>query len=47
MAGAAGDPTEVIYDCIQVGGALKITAVDFDTGIEVSTVGLPALSERS
>jgi len=38
---------EVIYEFIQVGGSVKVTAVDILTGIEVSIVGDPAAGETA
>lgn len=38
---------EVIFEFIRVGAALKVTAVDAQTGIEASIVGDPAAGETS
>lgn len=38
---------EVIFEFIRVGAALKVTAVDAETGIEASIVGDPAAGETS
>ena len=38
---------EVIFEFIRVGAALKVTAVDAETGIEASIVGNPAAGETS
>ncbi len=37
---------DVLIEMIQVGNAVKVTAVDTVTGIEVSIVGAPALGEE-
>lgn len=44
-AGRALDPSKVIYEFVQIGSALKVTAVDPDTMTEVSIVGDPAASQ--
>ena len=36
---------DVIIEMIQVGNAVKVTAIDATTGIEVSIVGSPSISE--
>ena len=41
------DEREVIYEFIQIGGSVKVTAVDTLTGIEVSIVGDPAAGETA
>ncbi len=46
MAGAAWDPREVIFEFMQVGGAVKVTAVDPASGTEVATVGSPNVSQH-
>lgn len=38
---------EVIFEFIQIGTALKVTAVDVETGIEASIVGDPAAGQAS
>ncbi|HEY3919809.1 MAG TPA: hypothetical protein VGL83_18610 [Stellaceae bacterium] len=38
---------EVIFEFIRVGAALKVTAVDAETGIEASIVGDPNADEAS
>jgi Domain of unknown function (DUF6898) len=38
---------EVIYEFVQVGGTVKVTAVDCATGIEASIVGDPAAGETA
>ena len=38
---------EVIFEFIRIGAALKVTAVDAETGIEASIVGDPAAGETS
>lgn len=38
---------EVIFEFIRVGVALKVTAVDAETGIEASIVGDPAAGNAS
>jgi len=43
MAGAR----EVIFEFLRVGAAVKVTAVDVATGIEVSIVGDPAVGEAA
>ena len=37
---------DVIIEMIQVGNAVKVTAIDAATGIEVSIVGAPSISEE-
>ena len=37
---------DVLIEMIQVGNAVKVTAVDTVTGIEVSIVGAPSISEE-
>jgi hypothetical protein len=37
---------DVLIEMIQVGNAVKVTAVDTITGIEVSIVGTPSLGEE-
>jgi hypothetical protein len=36
---------EVIFEFIRVGTALKVTAIDAESGLEASIVGDPAASE--
>ena len=36
---------EVLFEFVQVGGTVKVTAVDAATGVEVSIVGDPAAGE--
>jgi hypothetical protein len=36
---------EVIFEFVRVGGAVKVTAVDSASGVEVSIVGDPAAGE--
>lgn len=36
---------EIIFEFLQVGGSMKVTAVDVETGTEVSIVGDPAAPE--
>ena len=38
---------DVLIEMIQVGNAVKVTAVDADTGIEVSIVGAPSMDEET
>jgi len=38
---------EIIFEFVQIGNALKVTAVDTATGTEVSMVGDPAASETT
>ena len=38
---------EVIFEFLRVGAAVKVTAVDVATGIEVSIVGDPAAGEAT
>jgi hypothetical protein len=38
---------EIIFEFLRVGAAVKVTAVDVATGIEVSLVGDPAASEAT
>jgi Domain of unknown function (DUF6898) len=38
---------EVIFEFLRIGKALKVTAVDAETGIEASIVGDPHASEAS
>jgi phage head maturation protease len=38
---------EVIFEFLRVGAAVKVTAVDVATGIEVSIVGDPAAGEAA
>jgi len=37
---------DVIIEMIQVGNAVKVTAIDATTGIEVSIVGAPSIGEE-
>jgi len=37
---------DVIIEMIQVGNAVKVTAIDAATGIEVSIVGAPSVGEE-
>jgi len=38
---------EIIFEFIQVGGAVKVTAVDPASGVEASIVGDPAAGEAA
>lgn len=38
---------EIIFEFLRVGSALKVTAVDAETGVEASIVGDPAAGEAS
>lgn len=38
---------EVIFEFVQVGGSVKVTAVDVATGIEASIVGDPNAGEAA
>ncbi|HKW55119.1 MAG TPA: hypothetical protein VJO12_15605 [Stellaceae bacterium] len=38
---------EVIFEFVQVGGAVKVTAVDVASGVEVSIVGKPSAGEAA
>ena len=38
---------EVIFEFLRVGAAVKVTAVDVATGIEVSIVGDPTIGEAA
>lgn len=38
---------DVIIEMIQVGNAVKVTAIDASTGIEVSMVGAPSMDEET
>ncbi|HEV2548237.1 MAG TPA: hypothetical protein VGU20_12940 [Stellaceae bacterium] len=38
---------EIIFEFLRVGAAVKVTAVDVTTGIEVSIVGDPAAGEAA
>lgn len=38
---------EVLYEMIPVGRVIKVTAIDPETGVEISIVGDPRLSEYS
>ena len=38
---------EVIFEFIQIGAAVKVTAVDTESGIEVSIVGDPKVGETA
>ena len=38
---------EIIFEFLRVGAAVKVTAVDVATGIEVSIVGDPAAGEAA
>lgn len=38
---------EVIFEFVRVGGAVKVTAVDSASGVEVSIVGDPAAGEAA
>lgn len=39
------DAREVLFEFYQVGNAVKVSAVDPDTMVEVSVVGAPHMSE--
>lgn len=43
----SGPVREVIFEFYQVGNAVKVSAVDPDTMVEVSIVGAPHLGEES
>lgn len=43
----AEEEREVIYEFIQIGGTVKVTAVDAATGIEASIVGDPGAGEAA
>ena len=38
---------EVIFEFVQLGGTVKVTAVDVATGVEVSIVGNPSAGEAA
>jgi hypothetical protein len=40
-----GEEREVLFEFLRIGTALKVTAVDAETGIEASIVGDPAASQ--
>ena len=42
-----GAEREIIFEFVQIGTALKITAVDAATGIEVSMVGDPNAGQET
>ncbi|NKB21167.1 MAG: hypothetical protein GKS01_11775 [Alphaproteobacteria bacterium] len=42
----SGEGSEVIIEILQVGNAVKVIAVDPKTGLEVSIVGSPTMSEE-
>ena len=42
----SGDGSEVIIEILQVGNAVKVVAVDVKSGLEVSIVGSPSMSEE-
>ena len=42
----SGDGNEVLIEIMQVGNAVKVIAVDPETGVEVSIVGSPSMSEE-
>ncbi|MGB0575285.1 MAG: DUF6898 family protein [Alphaproteobacteria bacterium] len=42
----SGEGNEVIIEILQVGNAVKVIAVDAKTGLEVSIVGSPSMSEE-
>jgi hypothetical protein len=42
----SGDGNEVIIEILQVGNAVKVVAVDVKSGLEVSIVGSPSMSEE-
>lgn len=42
----SGDGNEVIIEILQVGNAVKVVAVDAKSGLEVSIVGSPSMSEE-
>lgn len=44
---AQGHQGDIIIEMIQIGNAVKVTAVDTATGIEVSIVGAPSTSEET
>jgi hypothetical protein len=44
VAGAY-DPNAVIFELVQIGGSVKITAIDPASFTEVTTVGSPKVSE--
>ena len=41
----AWDPSDVIFEFLPIGGSVKATAIDPASGIEISMVGVPSLSE--
>lgn len=43
---AEGSRKEVLIEMIQIGNAVKVTAIDPVTGIEASIVGSPSMSEE-
>ena len=42
----SGGGNEVIIEILQVGNAVKVVAVDAKSGLEVSIVGSPSMSEE-
>jgi hypothetical protein len=44
VAGAY-DPNAVIFELVQIGGSVKITAIDPASFTEVTTIGSPRVSE--
>jgi hypothetical protein len=44
VAGAY-DPNAVIFELVQIGGSVKVTAIDPASFTEVTTIGSPRVSE--
>lgn len=42
-----GQEREIIFEFLRVGAALKVTAVDAESGIEVAIVGDPKAGEET
>ncbi len=42
-----GEEREIIFEFLQIGGAVKVTAVDAATGTEATIVGDPAAGETA
>jgi hypothetical protein len=43
----AGEPAEVLLEFQRIGNAVKVTAIDPETLVEVSIVGDPAVGEET
>lgn len=45
--GGMAQEREVIFEFIRIGGTVKVTAVDVETGVEAAVVGDPAAGEAA